>query len=432
MVVCNDATVKGGTYYPLTVKKHLRAQEIALENRLPVHLPRRLGRRVPADAGRGLPGPRPLRPHLLQPGADVGSRHPADRRGAGLVHRGRRVRPGDERRDRDRARSGHDLPRRPAAREGGDRRGRDGRGARRRRAARAPSGVVDHLAEDDEHALEIVRDIVATLPPPLAPAWEVAAVGAARRRSGRSLRRGARRREPALRRARGHRAARRRQRVPRVQGAVRRDARDRVRAAARAPGRHRRQQRRAVQRVGAEGRALHRAVRPARHPAAVPAEHLGLHGRPGRRGRRHRARRRQDGHRRRDDARAQADRRDRRLVRRRQLLDVRPGVLAAVPVDVAGEPDLGDGRSAGGVRALDRQARPARGTRRGVVRRRAGGVRGADPRAVRGAGQPVLRDRAAVGRRDRRPADTRDLLGLALDVVSRTPLPEPRFGVFRM
>jgi acetyl-CoA carboxylase carboxyltransferase component len=35
MVVANDATVKGGTYFPLTVKKHLRAQEIALENRLP-------------------------------------------------------------------------------------------------------------------------------------------------------------------------------------------------------------------------------------------------------------------------------------------------------------------------------------------------------------------------------------------------------------
>ncbi|MCO6187454.1 carboxyl transferase domain-containing protein [Rhizobium sp. L1K21] len=35
MIVCNDATVKGGTYYPLTVKKHLRAQEIAEENRLP-------------------------------------------------------------------------------------------------------------------------------------------------------------------------------------------------------------------------------------------------------------------------------------------------------------------------------------------------------------------------------------------------------------
>ncbi len=35
MIVANDATVKGGTYYPLTVKKHLRAQDIALENRLP-------------------------------------------------------------------------------------------------------------------------------------------------------------------------------------------------------------------------------------------------------------------------------------------------------------------------------------------------------------------------------------------------------------
>jgi 3-methylcrotonyl-CoA carboxylase beta subunit len=35
MVVANDATVKGGTYYPITVKKHLRAQDVALENRLP-------------------------------------------------------------------------------------------------------------------------------------------------------------------------------------------------------------------------------------------------------------------------------------------------------------------------------------------------------------------------------------------------------------
>ena len=35
MIVCNDATVKGGTYFPMTVKKHLRAQEIAQENRLP-------------------------------------------------------------------------------------------------------------------------------------------------------------------------------------------------------------------------------------------------------------------------------------------------------------------------------------------------------------------------------------------------------------
>ena len=35
MIIANDATVKGGTYYPLTVKKQIRAQEIAQENRLP-------------------------------------------------------------------------------------------------------------------------------------------------------------------------------------------------------------------------------------------------------------------------------------------------------------------------------------------------------------------------------------------------------------
>ena len=35
MIICNDATIKGGTYYPMTVKKHLRAQEVAQENRLP-------------------------------------------------------------------------------------------------------------------------------------------------------------------------------------------------------------------------------------------------------------------------------------------------------------------------------------------------------------------------------------------------------------
>jgi len=35
VIVCNDATIKGGTYYPMTVKKHLRAQEVALENHLP-------------------------------------------------------------------------------------------------------------------------------------------------------------------------------------------------------------------------------------------------------------------------------------------------------------------------------------------------------------------------------------------------------------
>ena len=87
VVVANDATVKGGTYYPMTVKKHLRAQEIALENRLAVRLPRRLGRRVPAAPGGRLPGPRPLRADLLQPGPDVGARDPAGRARDGQLAR---------------------------------------------------------------------------------------------------------------------------------------------------------------------------------------------------------------------------------------------------------------------------------------------------------------------------------------------------------
>ncbi len=125
------------------------------------------------------------------------------------------------------------------------------------------SGVTDHLADDDAHALRIVRDIVSTLGPRAPRPWERGATEA-----------------PAVdpdelygvvptdsRTPYDVREViapdRRRQPVRRVQGGVRRDAGHRVRPAARPPGRHRRQQRRAVQRVGDEGRALHRAVRPA-------------------------------------------------------------------------------------------------------------------------------------------------------------------------
>lgn len=51
VVVANDATVKGGTYYPITVKKHLRAQQIAAENRLPcVYLVDSGGANLPRQA----------------------------------------------------------------------------------------------------------------------------------------------------------------------------------------------------------------------------------------------------------------------------------------------------------------------------------------------------------------------------------------------
>ncbi len=92
MIVANDATVKGGTYYPMTVKKHLRAQEVALHNRLPcIYL---------VDSG-GAFLPRqdevfPDREHFgrifYNQATHVGPRHPADRRRARLVHGGRRLR----------------------------------------------------------------------------------------------------------------------------------------------------------------------------------------------------------------------------------------------------------------------------------------------------------------------------------------------------
>jgi 3-methylcrotonyl-CoA carboxylase beta subunit len=51
MFVANDPTVKGGTYYPITVRKHLRAQEIAMENRLPcVYLVDSGGANLPRQA----------------------------------------------------------------------------------------------------------------------------------------------------------------------------------------------------------------------------------------------------------------------------------------------------------------------------------------------------------------------------------------------
>ena len=102
VVVANDATVKGGTYYPITVKKHLRAQEIAAENQLPcVYLVDSGGAFLPMQDEVF-----PDREHfgrIFFNQANLSARgHPADRLGDGLLHRRRRLRPGDVRRDRDR------------------------------------------------------------------------------------------------------------------------------------------------------------------------------------------------------------------------------------------------------------------------------------------------------------------------------------------
>ncbi|MGI8704586.1 MAG: carboxyl transferase domain-containing protein [Sphingomicrobium sp.] len=165
MIVCNDATVKGGTYYPLTVKKHLRAQEIALENRLPcVYLVDSGGANLPHQADVF-----PDRDHfgrifynqanmsalgIAQIGCVMGSSAaggayvPAMSDETVIVKEQGTIFLGGP--PLVKAATGEEI----SAEElgGGDLHART-------------SGVVDHLAENDEHALTIVRDIVSTLQP---------------------------------------------------------------------------------------------------------------------------------------------------------------------------------------------------------------------------------------------------------------------------
>ena len=252
VIVANDATVKGGTYYPITVKKHLRAQEVARANQLPcIYLVDSGGAFLPMQDEVF-----PDRDHfgrIFFNQANLSAAgHPADRRGDGLVHRRRRLRPGDVRRDRHRQGPGHDLPRRPAAGEGRHRRGRHRRGARRRRRARPhvrrrrPPGRRRRPRAGDRARRSSAR---CRVDGPTAD-------GSGHRSSRRSR---SRPRTPhglydvvpdrhphAVRRPRGDPPDRRRQPVPRVQGAVRRDAGLRLRPDLGLPGRHRRQQRHPV------------------------------------------------------------------------------------------------------------------------------------------------------------------------------------------
>ena len=140
VIVANDATVKGGTYFPLTVKKHLRAQEVAEQNHLPcIYLVDSGGAFLPLQDEVF-----PDREHfgrIFYNQARMSAKGiAADRGRDGLLHGRRRVRARDVGRDDHRPRHGDDLHRRPTAREGGDRRGGDGGGARRRRRPHAPLG----------------------------------------------------------------------------------------------------------------------------------------------------------------------------------------------------------------------------------------------------------------------------------------------------
>ena len=118
MIFVNDATVKGGTYYPLTVKKQGRAQTIAAENHLPcIYL---------VDSGGAfLPLQDEVFPdrehfgHAFYNQARMSSQGiPADRRGTGLLHRRRRLHTGDGGRVHHRQKPGHYFPGRAPAGEG--------------------------------------------------------------------------------------------------------------------------------------------------------------------------------------------------------------------------------------------------------------------------------------------------------------------------
>ncbi len=163
LIVANDATVKGGTYYPVTVKKHLRAQEIALENRLPcVYLVDSGGAFLPLQAevfpdrehfGRifynqarmsaeGIPQVAAVMGSCTAGGAYVPamSDETVIVRGTGTIFLGGPP--------LVKAATGEEV----TAEELG---GAD--------VHTRVSGVADHYAESDEHALAIVREIVANL-----------------------------------------------------------------------------------------------------------------------------------------------------------------------------------------------------------------------------------------------------------------------------
>src|SRR3954464_13787097 len=171
VVVANDATVKGGTYYPLTVKKHLRAQTIALENRLPcVYLVDSGGAFLPMQdevfpdrehfgriffnqanlSARGIPQIASVMGSCTAGGAYV----PAMSDETVIVRNQGTIFLGGP--PLVKAATGEVVTAEELG--GGDVHART-------------SGVVDHLAEDDAHALAIVRSIVATLPRDAPAPW---------------------------------------------------------------------------------------------------------------------------------------------------------------------------------------------------------------------------------------------------------------------
>ena len=138
-------------------------------------------------------------------------------------------------------------------------------------------------------------------------------------------------------------------RFSRVQAALRHQHRHRLGLHPRLPGRHPRQHsRRAVHRRVQEGNGIHPAGQPDRHAAGLPAERHRLHGRHRVRAGRHRQGRRQDDQRRHQQHRPAHHDQHGRLVRRRQLRDVRARLRPPLHVQLAERQTGRDGRGAAG------------------------------------------------------------------------------------
>ena len=132
MIAANNSGIKGGAAHPMGVEKAIRAQEIALINKLPyVQLVESAGANLHAAGG----DVRPRRRDLRQHGAPVGGGHPRRFDRARLLDRRRRLSDRPCRLCRHGARPLESLPRRAAAAQGRDRRDRRRRGARRGGAA---------------------------------------------------------------------------------------------------------------------------------------------------------------------------------------------------------------------------------------------------------------------------------------------------------
>ena len=434
VIVCNDSTIKGGTYYPMTVKKHLRAQEIARENRLPcIYLVDSGGANLPHQTevfpdrehfGRifynqatlsslGIPQIAVVMGSCTAGGAYVpamcdetiivkgqgtiflggpplvkaatGEVVSAEDLGGADVH-ARKSGVADHYGGRRRARAVARAPHRRQPQHQEERR----HPAAARRASRAfDAAELDGIVPADTRKQYDVREIIARL-------VDASEFDEFKALYGTTL----------------------------VTGFAH---------LSRHSGRHPRQQRHPVFGERAQGRAFHRAVLPAPHSAAVPAEHLRLHGRPRLRGRRHRQGRRQDG----DGGRLRAGAEDhadrRRLVRRRQLRHVRPRLRPALPVHLAERAHLGDGRRAGGLGAGD-------GASATTSRPRARPGRAVEEDAFKAPIRAQYEDEGNPYYATARlwddgiivPSETRRVLALAFSAALNAPIRRTRFGVFRM